>query len=173
MVSLRQAFRGTQDQPDTGWARAIVPVTDLELDIRLLQIVERIALRQKIEITLVYVVEVMQSMALDAELPSEVTRGEQVLRSAQEHLTRHLEGKRSVISTELLQARSAGAAIVDEAIDRSASVILLSAKLQRKHGQLTIGETVDYVLKNAHCEVLVVRHEMPDWLIKSMELDLE
>ena len=173
MVSLRHAFRGGQDLPDPGWIRAIVPVTDLELDTRLLQIVERIAFRQKAEITLVYVVEVMQSMPLDAELPTEVLRGEQVLREAHEHVSRYAELKRSVVTTELLQARSAGAAIVDEAIDRRANVIMLSAKLQRKHGRLTIGETVDYVLKNAICEVLLIRNEMPDWLVQSMELDLE
>lgn len=173
MVSLRHAFRGVNDQPDPGWLRAIVPVTDVESDNRVLQVVERIALRQKAEITLVYVVEVMQSMPLDAELPTEVTHGEQVLREALDHVNRHAEGKRCTVSTELLQARSAGAAIVDEAIDRNANVILMSAKLQRKHGQLSIGETVDYVLKNAPCEVLLIRHEMPDWLLKSMELDLE
>jgi nucleotide-binding universal stress UspA family protein len=150
-----------------------VPVTDLDADTRLLQIVERIALRQKAEITLVYVVEVMQSMPLDAELPTEVSQGEQVLREAEEHVSRHAEVKRSIVSTELLQARSAGAAIVDEAIDRNANVILMSARLQRKRGQLTIGDTVDYVLKNAPCEVLLIRQEMPDWLLKTMELGLE
>lgn len=173
MVSLRQAFRGAQDHPDPGWVRAIVPVTDLESDDRLLQIVERMALRQKGEITLVYVVEVMQSMPLDAELPTEVSRGEQVLREAQRHIDRQAELKRCTVTTELLQARSAGAAIVDEAIDRHANVIMLSASLQRKHGKLTIGDTVDYVLKNAPCEVLLIRNEMPSWLMKSIEMDLE
>lgn len=173
MVSLRQAFRGGQDQPDPGWLRAIVPVTDLEADTRLLQIVERIALRQKAQITLVYVVEVMQSMPLDAELPSEVALGEQVLREALNHVGRHAEIKKSTVTTELLQARSAGAAIIDEAIDRQASVILLSSKLQRKHGRLTIGDTVEHVLHNAPCEVLLIRQEMPDWLLKTMELGFE
>lgn len=173
MVNLRQAFRGAQDQSGPGWPRVIVPVTDIEQDDHLLLIVERMAVRQKAEITLVYVVEVMQSMPLDAELPIEVARGEEVLRETQERISRFAELKRSIVRTELLQARSAGAAIVDEAIDRQADVIMLSAKLQRKHGKLTTGETVDYVLKNATCEVLIIREKMPDWLMKSMELDLE
>lgn len=173
MVSLRQAFRGTPDHSDEGWSRILVPVTDLDADLRLLEIVEKIASRKKVEVTLVYVVEVLQSMPLDAELPNEVARGEDILREAQNHVSQHIEGKRSIVGTELLQARSAGAAIVDEAIDRDASAIIFSATLQRKHGRRTLGETVDYVLRNAPCEVLLMRHEMPDWLIKSIELDLE
>ena len=65
--------------------------------------------------------------------------------------------------TELLQARSAGAAIVDEAIDRNADMILLASTLRRKYGRVTTGETIAYVLKNAPCEVILVRLAMADW----------
>jgi nucleotide-binding universal stress UspA family protein len=174
LVSLRQAFRGsteTSEQPV--WSRIIVPVTDLDNDLRVLQMVCRIALRQRIEVTLVYVVEVVQSMPLDAELPSEVARGEHALQASFDFIHRQVPDKRSTVNTELLQARSAGAAIVDEAIERNAGVVMLSARLQRKRGQLTVGETVDYVLRHAPCEVIVVRHEMPDWLVHALELDLE
>lgn len=173
MVSLRQAFRSsTQPIEQPVWSRIVVPVTDMDSDARLLQTVSRIALRQRVEITLVYVVEVVQSMPLDAELPADVSRGEHALKQAQQFVNRQISEKRSTVTTELLQARSAGAAIVDEAIERGAGVVMLSAKLQRKHGQLTVGETVDYVLRHAPCEVVVLRSEMPDWLIKAMELDL-
>lgn len=151
----------------------IVPVTDVESDARLLSIVERIAARPKTTVTLVYVVEVAQSMPLDAELPAEVDHGEEVLREARDHILNHIAGKRVTVNTELLQARSAGAAIVDEAIDRHAGVIIMSATIQRKHGELTLGETVDHVLKRAHCEVLLIREEMPGWLLPAMEPDLE
>jgi len=173
LVSLRQAFRGGVDQTEPGWMEIIVPVTDAESESRLLQIVERIAVRPKVIVTLVYVVEVAQSMPLDAELPSEVTHGENVLREAQDHILKHVAGKKVTVNTELLQARSAGAAIVDEAIDRDAGVIIMSASIQRKHGEMTLGETVDHVLKRAHCEVLLIREEMPEWLLPSMEPDLE
>jgi hypothetical protein len=45
----------------------------------------------------------------------------------------------------------------------------LSATLRRKHGRTTIGETVDYVLKNAPCEVMVIRQAFPDWLSDDLE----
>lgn len=150
-----------------------MPVTNVDVDSRVLQIVERLAKRQRIEISVVYVVEVMQSMPLDAELPGDVACGEQVLQAARDHIAVHVDPKQNLITTELLQARSTGAAIVDEALDHDASVIIMAAKLQRKHGQLSIGDTVDYVLRNAHCEVVVVRSEMPDWLVEALELDLE
>lgn len=173
MVNLRQAFRQPRKEADTGWSRIIVPVTDVDLDSRMLQIVERLAKRQRIEISIVYVVEVVQSMPLDAELPGDVARGEHVLRATRDHIAERVDPKQNQITTELLQARSTGAAIVDEAIDSHASVIIVSAKLQRKHGVLSIGDTVDYVLRNAHCEVVVVRSVMPEWLVEALELDLE
>jgi len=173
LVSLRQAFRSGTDPSDPGWVEIIVPVSDAESEARLLQVVERFAMRNKVIMTLVYVVEVAQSMPLDAELPSEVAHGEDVLREAQDHILKHTSGKKLTVNTELLQARSAGAAIVDEAIDRDAGVIIMSATVQRKHGELTLGETVDHVLKRAHCEVLLIREAMPEWLLPSMEPDLE
>ena len=66
-------------------------------------------------------------------------------------------------------AGSAGAAIVDEAIDRNTDVIMMGATIRKKLGKVTTGETVDYVLKNAPCEVLVVRPAMADWLTDQQE----
>jgi nucleotide-binding universal stress UspA family protein len=169
LVSFRQAFRPQPADTALKSLRVIVPVTGGDSDVRLLQIVERIAQRQNARITIVYVVEVMQSMPLDAELPAEIERGERVLKEAEQLASTSVEGRKGSIQTELLQARSAGAAIVDEAIDRNTDAIMLSAVLRRKHGRTTIGDTVDYVLKNAPCEVMVIRQAMPDWLSDDLE----
>lgn len=169
MVSFRQAFRPQTPEVPQRSFKVIVPVSGGESDARLLQIVEKIAQRQNANITIVYVVEVAQSMPLDAELPQEIERGEQVLRDAERMASKCVEGRKGSIRTELLQARSAGAAIVDEAIDRDADAIMLSATLRRKHGRTTLGDTVDYVLKNAPCEVIVIRHALPEWLAEHLE----
>ena len=169
MVSFRQAFRPQATEPAPKALRMIVPVTGGDSDVRLLQLVEKIAQRQNASITIVYVVEVQQSMPLDAELPAEIERGERVLKDAERMASNCVEGRKGSIHTELLQARSAGAAIVDEAIDRNADAIMLSATLRRKHGRVTIGDTVDYVLKNAPCEVMVIRQALPDWLSDHLE----
>lgn len=173
MVSFRQAFRGSLSHEPRESIRVVVPVTGQASDERLLKVVERVARRQDAEVNLIYVVEVMQSMPLDAELPAEVTRGEQVLQDARNEVAARLESKTSKVHTELLQARSAGAAIVDEAILREASAIMMSCSLQRRHGKVTTGETTDYVLRNAPCEVIVIRQAMPDWLLDSLEVEVE
>lgn len=149
----------------------IVPVSGGPGDARLLETVSRIATKQNVAITIVFVVEVDQAMPLDAELPAEIERGEQVLREAQLFANACVHGRSGSVTTELLQARSAGSAIVDEAIDRDADVIMLSASLRKKHGRVSTGETVDYVMKNAPCEVIVIRLAMPDWQTEAMGLE--
>jgi nucleotide-binding universal stress UspA family protein len=147
----------------------VVPVSGGTIDSRLLDSVRRICYRQQVEVTLVYVVEVDQAMPLDAELPDEVNRGEMVLRHSADTLRSSLDPQSGQVFTELLQARAAGAAIVDEATDKNADVVIIGASLRRQYGRLTVGDTVDYVLKHAPCEVIVIRQALPDWITESME----
>jgi nucleotide-binding universal stress UspA family protein len=142
---------------DLRYERLVVPVAGTPADLRLLAVVQGLAPKQPVAVTLIYVVEVLQSMPLDAELPAEVARGETALRRAEEVTRRALGGRAGQLFSELLQARSVGAAVVDEAIERNADAIVMTASIRRKHGRDTLGETVDYVLMNAPCEVLLVR----------------
>ena len=163
MVNLRQALRQTNHDRPTRPYRMIVPVSGGPGDERLLEVVSKMATRKNAAITLVFVVEVEQSMPLDAELPSEILRGERVLHEAENFINTTVQGNKGSVTSELLQARSAGAAIVDEAIDRDADVIMLSTLLRRKFGRFRIGDTVDYVMKNAPCEVFVIRLALDEW----------
>ncbi len=157
MVNLRQAFRQVSPEKAGTPYRLVVYVTGGPEDQRLLEIVEKIGQRQNTYITIAYVVEVQQSMPLDAELPAEIERGESVLHAAEAYANRCVGGRRDHIMTELLQARSSGAAIVDEAIESKADAIMLSCSVRKKHGRPIIGDAVDYVLRNAPCEVIVIR----------------
>jgi len=157
LVSLRQAFRHSPGDKYSAPYRLVVYVTGGPSDGRLMQVVEKISERQNTLITIAYVVEVDQSMPLDAELPSDVDRGEEVLVNTELWASKCVGGRRENIRTELLQARSAGPAIVDEAIETGASAIMLAAVLKKKHGRLELGETVAYVLRHAPCEVVVIR----------------
>ncbi len=164
MVSFRQALKpAISSDRETKPLRVILPVSGGQADQRLIEIISKITTRRAVMLTLVFVVEVQQSMPLDAELPSEIERGESVLEAAERLANGYVVEKQSTVGTELLQARSAGAAIVDEAIDRGADMIYIGTTLRRKFGRVTIGETTDYVLKNAPCEVHVVRLAQPDW----------
>lgn len=146
---------------DARYERLVVPVAGTAHDQRALTVAGAVAHGPPIALTLIYVVEVAQSMPLDAELPDEVARGEAALTGAEAFARRTLGTKGVDIFSELLQARSAGAAVVDEAIERNADAIVLTAALRRKHGRPALGETVDYVLMNAHCEVIAVRLPAP------------
>jgi nucleotide-binding universal stress UspA family protein len=64
------------------------------------------------------------------------------------------------VQVEILQARSAGVAIVGEAINRSADLIVMGVSLERKFGELEIPERDTHVLKHAPCQVWLVREPL-------------
>lgn len=145
-----------------GTIRIVVPVNGTATDERTIRVAAHYAAKSPVVLTLVHVVEVMQSMPLDAELPRDVDRGETILRNAETYARQLIDGKQHEINTELLQARSAGAAIVDEAIEQNASALVMGARLRVKYGKATLGETVNYVLKSAPCEVILLRQPLQE-----------
>ncbi|MGH2557473.1 MAG: universal stress protein [Thermomicrobiales bacterium] len=144
------------------YKRLLVPVNGTPGDNRVLSVVGHLTHQHAVAATLIYVVEVQQSMPLDAELPGEIDKGESVLHRAEEVALRQLDHKLSNVFTELLQARSAGAAIVDEAIERHVDAIVMAGSIRREFGRSTMGDAVSYVLKNAPCEVILVRQSLVD-----------
>lgn len=142
------------------YERLLVPVTGAANDQRALGIAVDLACRRPLDIILVYVVEVQQAMPLDAELPDEIERGEFALNQAETYARRLLGAKYEQLTTDLLQARSAGAAIVDEAIERRVDAILIAGALRSVHGKTSMSETVVHILRNAPCDVVVVRESM-------------
>lgn len=135
----------------------LVPINGSGDDLRIIQLAGLLADRKNADVTLVYVVEVKQALPIDAALPQFVAHGEQSLSRA-EHFARHkADPKIPRVTTELLQARSAGAAIVDEAIAREIDLIVMASRNRVELGKVTIGETVPYVIKNAPCEVIIER----------------
>lgn len=173
MSGLRQVLKGQLHFSKEERNRLLVPVTGTETDSQLLKYVARIAHRKNSDVTLIYVVEVDQELPLEAELPNEVMRGESVLVNARDLLKRALDARTSDVSTDLIQARSAGAAIVDEAIQDRVDAIIMGAKVHKRLGKRSIGENVDYVLRNAPCEVVLLRGAMSEALVRELEMDIE
>ena len=62
---------------------------------------------------------------------------------------------------ELLQARTAGAAIVDEAVEQQVDAIVMATENRLERGKISVGESVPYVLRHAPCEVIVIRTAPP------------
>ncbi len=147
----------------------LVPILGDSSDQQALELAASVAESQGTHLSLIYVVEVAQEFPLEADLPREIEAAERALNAASAYASKVFNGTQPVVHPELLQARSAGPAIVDEAIEHHADVIVMALRNQRKHGQSTVGETVPYVLKNAPCEVLIRRQpakngfERCDW----------
>ena len=137
--------------------RIIIPVSGGPEDDRAIDLAGELAQRHPTNITLVYVVEVLQAMPLDAELPEAVARGEDVLTRTETLMKQRLPTSVDLISTDLLQARSSGAAIVDEAIEQNADVILMATAISIRYGKQVTGDAASYVIRNAPCDVILIR----------------
>jgi basic amino acid/polyamine antiporter, APA family len=105
------------------------------------------------EVEALYVVPVPRDRPLDAPLSEEAAaRAKASLDEA-----RALGEDNGVeVATETVHARSIGHAIVDEAAMRRADLIVLGSAPRWRRQSRFFSPTVDHVLRNAGCEVLVV-----------------
>lgn len=135
----------------------LVPLAGTAIDPDVIEFAIALGRANKAKITAVHVIEVKWNMPLDAVLDAELERGEEVLALAEkvaEKLGAH-------ISTEVLQAREAAAAIVDTAVEQHSELILLGMPYRRRLGRVYVGRTVEEVYVKAPCAVLAYRQEEP------------
>ncbi len=128
----------------------IVPTVG-DLDASMMQMACKIALRDKSNIMALYVIEVPMTLPIDAKMTAEKEKGEKALDQAE------MIGKEYGVQvmTKLVQARSAGKAIVDEALKRKSDLILLGQPDKHEVNAIISGKTINYVAQNAPCRVLV------------------
>jgi nucleotide-binding universal stress UspA family protein len=134
----------------------LVPITASPASFEAVSVAAALAKQRKGRVYVVYVIEVNRSLPLNAELESEARRGEQLIHKAEDLA----DAMGLQVYGQLLQAREAGQAIVDEARDRNVDAIIMGVGYKRLIGSFQIGRTADYVLKNATCQVWVVRQPM-------------
>jgi nucleotide-binding universal stress UspA family protein len=112
----------------------------------------RLAADQRATIAAVHVLEVPLELPLDAALPEREERADDLLEGTRAFVEAY--GVRVV--TRLVRARRAGPAIVEEAEARQAELIVIGAKRRFARGRTPIfGRTVDYILKESPCRVLL------------------
>ncbi len=112
----------------------------------------RLAADRKSRIALVNVVEIPLDRPFDADMVDLEQEAERVLDRAEALLEGY--GVRTV--TRVVRARSAGAAIVEDALARDAELIVVGAPRTRiRRGKPIFGRTVDYVLRHSPIRVLV------------------
>lgn len=131
----------------------VVPVIGNESDDKAIEMAKVMAQHYKGQVFIFHIIEVNRQLPLDADLTPDFNLGDGILTAVE------AQAKKTNlrVEAELLQAREAGLAIIQEAIDREASLIIMSSNYKRAHGSFTLGYTVPYVLENAHCPVLLYR----------------
>lgn len=138
------------------YQRVLVPINGGPGDEHALRVAIQLTHRSRAVIHVIYVVEVPQALPLEAELPAELARGEQAIQQCEAIG----QQERIVLEAELLQARAAGAAIVDEAAQRGLDLIILSVEGRQRRGEYSLGRTAPYVLKQSPCEVWLLRRPL-------------
>lgn len=113
-----------------------------------------LAKKHRAHLHLVHVIEVPRALALDADLSSAVREGERVLQQAE----RIAADYGLSVQGDLVQARQAGHAVVDEAVERGADVIILGVDYKRPLGQFQLGRLAQHVLEHAPVLVWLVRY---------------
>jgi APA family basic amino acid/polyamine antiporter len=113
------------------------------------------------KITAVYAIEVPRALPLDADLAERAREADGVLEVAA-HIADTVYDRAIEIVT--LQARSAGAAIVEYAAEKQVDLILLSANPERARTKdaIVFSTTADYVARNAPCMVWTIRGGSPN-----------
>jgi nucleotide-binding universal stress UspA family protein len=147
------------DATNPAFRRAIVALAGGSGDERIVRLVSEIGRQTRAEIVGVHVVEIEWSLPLDADIASRSEAAQQILDQAE--LT--AETLKMRLEPVLLQAREVGAALVDEATERDADLLVLSLEYRKRFGgDFAIGRTIPYVLKHSPCSVWVVREPMPE-----------
>lgn len=138
-------------------SKILVPVKGNGSDEEAIKVACSLARRNKCQVCALYVIEVARNLPLEAEIESEIKRSNEVLSRA----ISFADDMDYEIETTVVQSREAGPAIVDEAVEVGADLIVLGLPYKRRFGQFNLGETALYVLKNAPCRVLLCRQKLP------------
>lgn len=146
-------------EPQPIFRRAALALGGGTIDEKIVRVAAEYARPARAQLVGVHVVEIDWTLPLDADIAGRSEDVQRVLDMAE--ATAEAAGCR--LETVLLQARDVGAALVDEAAERDADLLILGLPYRKRFGgDFAIGRTVPYVLKNAACTVWVVREPMPE-----------
>jgi nucleotide-binding universal stress UspA family protein len=134
--------------------RAVIALNGGSSDSRIVRLVAEQARHAKAEVVAVHVLEIDWTLPLDADIAGDSDEVQRVLDSAEAIA----EESKVRLEPVLLQARDVGAAIVDEAVERGADLLVVGLPYRKRFGgEFAIGRTIPYILQNSPCAVWVVR----------------
>ena len=137
----------------------LVPVDGSAASFHALGVACDLARSVKGTVRILHIIEVPRSVALDAALDAEVEHGEEILDRAEQVATDHgVEAK-----GDLIQARQAGHAVVDEAVEGDVDAIVIGIAYHRPLGRFELGRLPAYVLEHAAAEqVWLIRYPVEE-----------
>jgi basic amino acid/polyamine antiporter, APA family len=141
-------------EEEGAYERILVPVKLGPIGEEMLATAIRLAEERKCAVRALHVVRVPLDLPLDAELTDEEERAEASLAEAKLLAAEHgveVEG-------EIVRGRAIGEAIVDAASGDGVDLILLGSAPRWRRQSRFFSPTVDYVLRRAPCEVMVVTY---------------
>jgi APA family basic amino acid/polyamine antiporter len=138
-------------QEDVVYDQLLVPLRDTEVSDEMMVLACQLATERNSSIDAIYVIEVPLNLPIDARLPEENQRAREVLERAGQAADQF----KVRVTPHIVTARSAGRAIVEEAIARRSEVIVLGSQGKRRIANKVFGSTIDYVLNNLPCEAII------------------
>ena len=139
--------------------RVVIALNGGSSDAQIVALASRFAKTGTTELIAVHIVEIDWTLPLDADIAGHSEEAQRVLDMAESVA----ESNKGRLTPILLQARDIGAALVDEASERNADLLVVGLPYRKRFGgDFAIGRTIPYVLKNAACAVWVVREPIPE-----------
>lgn len=138
---------------DLSMKRILVPTIGTPFSEEMVAVACRLGKRERAKVTALYVFEVPMALPVGSQVPTELTKADEVLTRARQIG----EGIGIEVEVRFVQARSAGMAIVDTAKELEADLLLMGISPRERLGQAALGSTINHVLKKAPCRVLLSR----------------
>ena len=133
----------------------MVVLNGTESDAEVTKIACNLARESKETVELLYVVEVSREFPLDKEMSEEITNGDERL-GEMENIAK---SRKVEVSGQLLQSRSRATAIVSHAHEEGANSIVISTTYKSQYGGQVIGDSLNYILATAACNVIICKFE--------------
>jgi basic amino acid/polyamine antiporter, APA family len=153
-AGLLETVQSSDEQvlPEAEFSRILVPMKLGEIGEEMVATAVKLAQERGAAVDALYVIQVPLDQPLDAELTDAEERAAASLAEA-----RLLGADHGVeVSGETVRARSIGQAIVEQARSRDSDLIVLGSSPKWRRQSRFFSPTVDYVLRKAPCEVLIV-----------------
>ena len=138
-------------QADIDYDQILVPITGTRISDEMMVLACQLATEKNSSINGLYVIEVPLNLPLDARLVNERAKADKVLKAGALIASQF----KVMFTPNVVTARQAGRAIVEEAERVRSEVIMLGTTRKRRIGNLTFGRTTDFVLDHSPCEVLL------------------